>query len=115
MKESVIDPFDDLLEETIYSNPRRAASFAREIAELPLSSQLAIWRHRQEVTQERLARKLGLKQPQIARMESAGHDPRLSSVEKQTAALGYQVMFVPKPLVHKVLRLVAAHRPKKKP
>ena len=45
------------------------------------------WRERRKLTQEQLAEKTGLSRGFLARLETARHDPKLSTLEKIAAAL----------------------------
>jgi transcriptional regulator with XRE-family HTH domain len=45
------------------------------------------WRARRKLTQEQLAEKTGLSRGFLARLETARHDPKLSTLEKIAAAL----------------------------
>jgi len=45
------------------------------------------WRERRGLTQEQLASKAGLSRGFLARLETARHDPKLSTLEKLAKAL----------------------------
>ena len=45
------------------------------------------WRERRKLTQEQLAAKAGISRGFLARLETARHDPKLSTLEKIAKAL----------------------------
>lgn len=51
------------------------------------------------LTQEVLARKLGLHQRQISDLERARVDPRLSTIQNVARALDLELMLIPRPLI----------------
>lgn len=99
--------FDLHLKELLRKNPKLAEEYARQFAKLPLQTQLGILRRRQWLSQEVVARKLKAKQPSVARLERADHDPRLSSVEKQARAIRCRLVLIPESAYRKVAKLVA--------
>lgn len=60
------------------------------------------------LSQKCVAGRFRVKQPNVARLESARHNPRLSSVLNQVKALHCHVMVVPDELLASVARLAAA-------
>lgn len=108
MRKVAKSEFDVYLEQILEKSPGVAKEYAKQFAELPLPTQLAIMRRRRSLSQKTVARKLKLKQPHIARVESVGHDPRLSSVLGQARALHCHLMVVPNELLSKVAQIVAA-------
>ena len=110
MRKVTKSEFDLHFEEMLRKKPRLAKEYAKQLAELPLTTQLAIMRRRKRISQREVARKLRTKQPHVARLESAGHDPRLSSVVNEARALHCRLMVVPDDLLSKVAQLVAASR-----
>lgn len=52
-------------------------------------------REEQGISQADLAAKCNVKQPVIARMEKASHSPRVDSLLKVLAPLGYKLQIVP--------------------
>ncbi len=102
--------FDAHLQEMLAKNPKLAEEYAKQFAELPLPTQLSVMRRRKWLSQKAVAKALRVKQPHVARMESPGHDPRLSSVVSQARALHCHLMVVPDELLAKVAHLVAAEQ-----
>ena len=87
--------FDKHIQELLETNPEAALEHAKNFAELPLASQLAIMRRRRNLSQRDLAKKLKVQQPHVARTESLSHDPRISSLVKAAKAVHCHVMLVP--------------------
>ena len=85
-------------------NPKLAEEYAKQFADLPLSTQLSVMRRRKWLSQKALAKTLKVKQSHVARMERSTHDPRLSSVVSQARALHCHLMVVPDELLAKVVR-----------
>lgn len=107
--------FDVQLARVLEKSPALAQEYAKQFAALPLPTQLAIMRRRRWLSQASLARLLKVKQPHVARVESSGHDPRLSSLISQAKALECHLLVVPDELLAKVAQLVAAgQRPQAK-
>jgi len=52
-----------------------------------MAMRLKQWRERRGMTQEQLATKAGLSRGFLARLETARHDPKLSTLEKLAKAL----------------------------
>lgn len=87
--------FDKHLQELLEAHPEAAMEHAKLFAELPMSTQLAIMRRRRKFSQRALARRLGVKQPHVARTESRLHDPRVSSIVRAAKAIRCHVILVP--------------------
>jgi transcriptional regulator with XRE-family HTH domain len=87
--------FDEHLDESLRKNPALAKEYFRQLAELPLPTQLAILRTHQGFSQSEVAKELRVKQPHVARAERAGHDSKLSSIEAQARAIHCQLVLVP--------------------
>ena len=87
--------FDKHLQALLAAHPEAALEHAKQFAELPLPTQLAIMRRRRQLSQRDLAQKLRVPQPHVARTESAGHDPRISTVVKAAKAVHCHVLLVP--------------------
>jgi transcriptional regulator with XRE-family HTH domain len=49
------------------------------------------WRDRRAMTQQQLAKKAGISRGFLARLETARHDPKLSTLEKLAKALRVKV------------------------
>lgn len=99
--------FDEYLDRKLSDDPVLAGKYAEEFARLPVPTQLAILRRRRRLSQRRLARALKVRQPQVSRQESPGHDPQLSSLERHARALRCRLVVVPDGLLAEAGRLVA--------
>ena len=100
--------FDAHLEAVLKRDPGLAKEYAKQFAELPLQTQLAVMRRRRWLSQKALADSLHVKQPHVARVERVGHDPRLSSILSQARALHCHLLVIPDELLARVAQLVAA-------
>ena len=87
--------FDKQLHEILAEHPEVAMEYARQFAELPIGTQLAIMRRRRKLSQRTMAKKIRLPQPHVARTESLRHDPRISSVLKAAKALHCRLLLIP--------------------
>lgn len=94
MKKKKLRGFDEHLDESLRKNPAFAKEYFRQLAELPVPTQLAIMRTHQGLTQREVAKALGVKQPHVARTERADHDSKFSSIEAQARAIHCRVMLV---------------------
>lgn len=56
-------------------------------------------RHRKQLSQQELARKLGLRQRQISDLERAATDSRLSTLQNVARALDLELMLIPRHLI----------------
>lgn len=110
MRKVTPSSFDLNLQGMLKKSPKLAKEYAKQFAELPLPTQLAVMRRRLWLSQKTVAEKLRVKQPHVARMESSGHDPRLSSLLSQARALHCRLMVVPDELLSRVAQLVAASK-----
>jgi ribosome-binding protein aMBF1 (putative translation factor) len=78
----------DIHDEDVHSDPEYAAEhertrFANEVAVMVLK-----YRAEHRLSQTGLARMLGMRQPNIARLESGEHEPTISTLMRLSAALG---------------------------
>ncbi len=87
--------FDKHLQELLAAHPEAALEHAKQFAELPLPTQLAIMRRRRKLSQRALAKKLKVAQPHVARTENFQHDPRVSSIVRAAKAVRCHVILVP--------------------
>ncbi len=67
-----------------------------------LSDALRQARSSRQLTQQELARRLGLRQRQISDLERATVDPRLSTIQNVARALDLDVMLIPRHLISTV-------------
>ena len=75
---------------------------------LSLSEVLRDARQRKQLSQQDLARKLGLRQRQISDLERAASDSRLSTIQNVARALDLELMLVPRHLIAAVEALQRA-------
>jgi DNA-binding XRE family transcriptional regulator len=79
----------------------RSSSFRREWERLEfarmIASKVIEYRADYDLTQRALAQKLGLKQPQIARLENAEHEPSYETLARLTSlGMEFEISFKPK-------------------
>ena len=77
---------------------RAAQSRLRDTA-ISLSRMLREARQRQQLSQQALARKLGLRQRQISDLERAATDSRLSTIQNVARALDLELTLIPRHLI----------------
>lgn len=80
---------------TLASDPEFAAGYFEELMTRPLPVQLTLLRKYLGMTQEELAKALGLKQTHVSRLEKIDSDHLLSLYQKAASKLGAQLAFVP--------------------
>lgn len=78
--------------------------------DIALSTALREARLSRNLTQDALARKLGLRQRQISDLERATIDPRLSTIQNVARALELDLMLIPRHLISAVEGLQRAGR-----
>lgn len=97
MKKKHKNPFisDNTLDDYIAAqkgkSPEFAASFDEETARLDLAQRLREARTRKKMTQEQLAKRAGIRQPGIARLESGRVLPHLDQLARIARALGLRL------------------------
>jgi transcriptional regulator with XRE-family HTH domain len=69
-------------------NPKFAETLAEAKQEVPIAVELAKLRERRGLSQTELAKLTGMKQPQIARLESGVHFPAFTTLQKLLGVLG---------------------------
>jgi len=77
-------------------------------ARLGLADVLRNGRHQKQLSQQQLARKLGMRQRQISDVERAAADSRLSTIQNVARALDLELMLVPRQLIAAVEALQRA-------
>jgi DNA-binding XRE family transcriptional regulator len=87
--------------EEIHGQDMRDLDYRREYERTRLASDVAVkviaYRVRHGLTQVALARQLGMRQPNIARLESGDHEPSLSTLARLSAGLGLDFSVEVKP------------------
>lgn len=94
--------FDKYLHQVLRSDPGLAEEYAAAIAELPITTQIAIMRRRQWLTQVEAGRRMGKSQSVVARLERSGSDPRISTIEEFAKTLHCRLVLVPNKRVPRV-------------
>jgi DNA-binding XRE family transcriptional regulator len=76
-------------------NPEFRKASERALAQLPVSTQLAIARREAGLTQDQVARRLRVSQSAVAQVERADGNPTVETVAKIARLLGYQLHISP--------------------
>lgn len=76
------------IDEQIKKNPKFAHTLAAADQEVAIAVELAKLRERRGLSQTELAKLTGMKQPQIARLESGAHFPAFTTLQKLLGVLG---------------------------
>lgn len=76
------------IDEQIKKNPKFAETLATAEQEVAIAVELARLRERRGLSQTELAKLTGMKQPQIARLESGAHFPTFMTLQKLLGVLG---------------------------
>jgi transcriptional regulator with XRE-family HTH domain len=89
-------PFSVALAESL-QDPAVRAEWERTAVARELSIWLIRFRNQHRLTQADLAGALGLKQPAVARLEAAEHEPSIATLRRLAARLGKRVSLVLEP------------------
>ena len=76
------------IDEQIKKDPKFGEDLAKAEQEVAIAVELAKLRERRGLSQMELAKLSGMKQPQIARLESGAHFPALATLQKLLGVLG---------------------------
>lgn len=90
MKFSDMQTFDDVLSEEL-DDPEFRARWAKTALARAIANQVVGYRDRHHLTQTQFAELLGMKQPAIARLEAAEHNPSIETLVKLATALDIEV------------------------
>lgn len=105
--------FDSDVRKAIESDPEYAAEYFEELMARPLPVQVALLRQFLGMTQEQLAKALGLKQTHISRLEKVDSDHLLSLYKRAAEKMGAHLALVPDEMViipkSQFRRIAAAH------
>jgi ribosome-binding protein aMBF1 (putative translation factor) len=90
---------DELLAEDLASSPEFRAEWERTALARAVS--LAVLRYRTDhgLSQTALANKLGMRQPQVSRLELGEHNPSMETLMRLSACLGLEFNIQVKPVV----------------
>ena len=91
--------FDKDVRKTIESDPEYAAEYFEELMTRPLPVQVALLRQFLGMTQEQLAKALGLKQTHVSRLEKVDSDHLLSLYKRAAEKMGAHLALVPDDMV----------------
>ncbi len=89
------DDLDAFIAERTAMNPDFPELLQAELETRHLVLQLAAERERQGLSQERVAAALCAKQPNVARLERGGVDPKHSSLARYASLLGWRITLEP--------------------
>lgn len=105
--------FNRDVRKAIESDPEYAADYFEELMTRPLPVQVMLLRRFLGMTQEELARALGLKQTHVSRLEKVDSDHLLSLYKRAAEKMGAHLALVPDNMViipkSQFKRLAAAH------
>lgn len=105
--------FDRDVRKAIESDPEYATEYFEELMTRPLQVQVTLLRQFLGMTQEELARALGLKQTHVSRLEKVDSDHLLSLYKRAAEKMGAHLALVPDNMViipkSQFKRLAAAH------
>ena len=71
-------------------DPAFRAEWERTAVARAVAVRVVEYRAQQGITQTELARRLGMKQPAVARLEGGGHNPSLETLARLSSALGIE-------------------------
>lgn len=87
--------FEKDVRKAIESDPEYASAYFEELLTRPLPVQMALMRKYLGLSQEEVAKRVGLKQTHISRLEKSGSDHLLSLYKKVAEKLGAHLAIVP--------------------
>lgn len=90
MKFSDMKTFDEVLAEEL-QDPEFRARWAKTALARAIANQVIAYRDRHDLTQTQFAELLGMKQPAVARLEAAEHNPSIETLVKLATALDIEV------------------------
>jgi DNA-binding XRE family transcriptional regulator len=87
--------FDHYVDTTFKKDPQLKLAYLAELAQEPITTQVSILRRRLGMTQEELAKRMHVRQSNIARLERKGENPTAQMIARIAKALGCRVLLVP--------------------
>lgn len=87
--------FDRYVDKVFKEDPKFKLAYLTELAKEPINTQLAVLRHRLGLTQEEVAKRMHLRQSNVARLERKNVNPTAKMVARAAKALGCRVMLIP--------------------
>lgn len=95
-KESGLDNF---LRESMEGDEQFRSLYLGEVMKLPVASQIRALRNFRGLSQLALSKRTKLVQPEVARLESPGSNPRARTLERLAKGLGARVEIIPEQLI----------------
>jgi DNA-binding XRE family transcriptional regulator len=86
---------DRYVDKIFREDPALKFEYLMELAKEPINTQLAVLRHRLGLTQEEVARRMNLRQSNVARLERKNENPTSKMVARAAKALGCRVLLIP--------------------
>ena len=93
MKLSDLKPLGEVIEDHRRDDPQFQAEWDRLAFARSVAAQVLAYRTERRLSQRALAATLGVTQPQIARLESAEHQPSIETLAKLSQATGLRFRF----------------------
>ncbi len=87
--------FDRYVDRVFKEDPKLKLGYLAALAQEPISTQLAVLRHRLGMTQEEVAKRMHLSQSNVARLERRDENPTSKMVARAAKALGCRVLLIP--------------------
>lgn len=82
---------EELLSEQLASDPEFAREWERTAVARAVAIEVVRYRAEHELTQTGLGRRLGMSQPQVARLESGEHNPSVETLIRLVRTLGIEL------------------------
>lgn len=87
--------FDRYVDQIFKEDPQLKMAYLAELAQEPITTQIAVLRHRLGLTQQQVAKRMHLKQSNVARLERKGENPTAKMIGRAAKAMGCRVLLVP--------------------
>ncbi|MBI5246125.1 MAG: helix-turn-helix transcriptional regulator [Elusimicrobia bacterium] len=87
--------FDRYVDGVFEKDPLLKLAYLAELAKEPINTQLAVLRHRLGLTQEEVAKRMSLRQSNVARLERKNENLTSKMVARAAKALGCRVVLIP--------------------
>ncbi len=87
--------FDQHVKEVLRKDKKFARAYWKEFAKEPIWTQIAILRRKHNLSQQALAKRLHVPQPQVARLERRGYYPSVSTLERLAKVFHCHLTFLP--------------------
>lgn len=87
--------FDRYVDKVFNEDPKLKLAYLAELAKEPINTQLAVLRHRLGLTQEEVAKRMHLRQSNVARLERKDENPTVKMIGRAAKALGCRILLIP--------------------